>query len=169
MVAPQAQFAGLMEVTQIGDIHFFITFLKKYLIRPIFSADPESYRKEFLASQSKTDDTPSNTTKASWEYIRVPCLGILPGLGCPHYDQTQSNGLLRADDFEEMMGRHPTEQGFEDEEVPPPDKQKVKKGKKKKDKAGSASSGPSRIRIRKLDLLENNLLPEQGEVLTNVF
>ena len=36
----------------------------------------------------------------SWEYIRCPCLGLLPGLICPHHDRVQSNGVLRATDFD---------------------------------------------------------------------
>jgi dipeptidase E len=74
--------------------------------------DPESYRNTFLASQNKTDDAVPVSMNASWEYTRVPCLGILPGLVCPHHDRVQSNGVLRATDFEEMMKRHPGEQGF---------------------------------------------------------
>jgi hypothetical protein len=76
------------------------------------SMDPESYRNTFLASQNKTDDAVPVSMNASWEYTRVPCLGILPGLVCPHHDRVQSNGVLRATDFEEMMKRHPGEQGF---------------------------------------------------------
>lgn len=37
--------------------------------------------------------------------------GILPGLVCPHHDRTQSNGTLRATDFDKMLLRHPGEQG----------------------------------------------------------
>eukprot|EP00435_Cladocopium_sp_Y103_P034238 s760_g8.t2 len=39
-------------------------------------------------------------------------LGFLPGLCCPHHDRVQSNGILRADDFEELLRRHPTERGI---------------------------------------------------------
>jgi dipeptidase E len=48
----------------------------------------------------------------SWEYIRVPGLGLLPGLCCPHYDRKQSNGLWRHADFHEMLKRHPGEHGL---------------------------------------------------------
>jgi dipeptidase E len=41
----------------------------------------------------------------SWAYIRVPGLGMLPGLFCPHYDVTEGNGVLRADSFLATM-RH---------------------------------------------------------------
>lgn len=47
-----------------------------------------------------------------WSYIRVGCLGFLPGLVCPHHDRTQSNGVLRATDFDAMMLRHPGERGI---------------------------------------------------------
>jgi dipeptidase E len=42
----------------------------------------------------------------SWEYVRVEALGILPGLVCPHFDKTQSNGVLRAADFDAMLKRY---------------------------------------------------------------
>mmetsp|Transcript_3456 Transcript_3456/g.7461 ORF Transcript_3456/g.7461 Transcript_3456/m.7461 type:complete len:158 (+) Transcript_3456:424-897(+) len=48
----------------------------------------------------------------SWEYIRVSCLGILPGLVCPHHDRVQSNGVLRAEDFNGMLQRHAGERGI---------------------------------------------------------
>ena len=47
-----------------------------------------------------------------WEYIRVPGLGFLPGLLCPHHDRTQSNGVLRSEDFANMLARHPGETGI---------------------------------------------------------
>jgi len=58
------------------------------------SADPSTYRNV------------SDVTSTAWKYIRVPALGILPGLCCPHYDQIQSNGVLRAVDAAEMLLRH---------------------------------------------------------------
>ena len=62
------------------------------------SADPASFRVK------REGDT-------SWPYIRVPALGLLPGLSCPHHDRVQSNGVLRAIDFDAMMLRHPGEVG----------------------------------------------------------
>jgi dipeptidase E len=47
-----------------------------------------------------------------WDYIRVNGLGFVPGLCCPHHDRVQSNGILRATDFDTMMHRHPTEVGI---------------------------------------------------------
>lgn len=47
-----------------------------------------------------------------WDYIRVNGLGFVPGLCCPHHDRVQSNGILRATDFDAMMLRHPTEVGI---------------------------------------------------------
>lgn len=49
--------------------------------------------------------------KRNWKYIRVSGLGFLPGLCCPHHDSTQSNGVLRATDFDGMMLRHAHETG----------------------------------------------------------
>ena len=43
---------------------------------------------------------------SDWSYVRVPALGILPGLVTPHADQTQSNGILRRTDAEAMLRRH---------------------------------------------------------------
>ena len=36
----------------------------------------------------------------------------MPGLCCPHHDRVQSNGILRATDFDAMLHRHPTEVGI---------------------------------------------------------
>ena len=48
-----------------------------------------------------------------WKYIRVPVLGFLPGLMCPHHDKVQSNGLLRANDFDQMLAKHKGERGID--------------------------------------------------------
>jgi dipeptidase E len=43
---------------------------------------------------------------ASWRYIKVNGLGLISGTTlCPHHDTTQSNGLLRSRDFDEMLLR----------------------------------------------------------------
>jgi len=42
----------------------------------------------------------------------VPGLGFLPGLVCPHHDKVQSNGVLRATDFDVMLLRHAAEMGI---------------------------------------------------------
>lgn len=49
---------------------------------------------------------------ASWAYIRVPGVGLLKGLCCPHYDVTGSNGVERADDFTAMLRHHSGEDGI---------------------------------------------------------
>lgn len=67
------------------------------------SMDPTSYLEPVPSDDPRT---------SSWGYIRVDGLGILPGLLCPHYEATQSNGVLRATDFEAMMRRHPGERGL---------------------------------------------------------
>lgn len=64
----------------------------------------ETVEAEFLAAESHTHTVDGeHTALTSWPYIRVPSLGFLPGLCCPHYDQVQSNGVLRADDLENML------------------------------------------------------------------
>lgn len=67
------------------------------------SLDPTSYLDAHAA-----DDPRAHT----WRYIRVDGLGVLPGLLCPHFEATQSNGVLRAADFGQMMLRHPGETGL---------------------------------------------------------
>lgn len=73
------------------------------------SMDPTSYRTSNTSGQEACD---VKNAFSAWEYIRCPCLGFLPGLVCPHFDKVQSNGVLRALDFDEMMLRHATERGI---------------------------------------------------------
>jgi dipeptidase E len=54
------------------------------------SADPHYFKKAML-SPGWGSDTEADT---AWDYVRVPALGFLPGLLCPHHDRTQSNGEL---------------------------------------------------------------------------
>jgi dipeptidase E len=77
------------------------------------SADPETYRQPMLKkygnneSEKPKDESseydPAN--KKEWKYLRVQGLGFVPGpmVCCPHHDKTQSNGLLRAYDFDKML------------------------------------------------------------------
>lgn len=67
------------------------------------SMDPTSYLEPLPEGDPRASD---------WRYIRVDGIGVLPGLLCPHFDRTQSNGVLRADDFEAMLLRHPGEIGL---------------------------------------------------------
>lgn len=90
------------------------------------SMDPDSYFKAMQAkfgveSTTSTDndlveessDAPDNGKKKDWKYIRVPGLGFLPGLMCPHHDRVQSNGILRARDFDQMLlNKHSGEIGI---------------------------------------------------------
>ena len=82
------------------------------------SADPASYKDAMLGgaiTQESGAAPPAAQTLEggdSWEYIRCPCLGLLPGLICPHHDRVQSNGVPRAEDFDKMMLRHPGEYGI---------------------------------------------------------
>jgi len=78
------------------------------------SADPETYRTAMLNEYGNSDNggreedesseyDPSH--KKGWRYLRCPGLGFVPGpmVCCPHHDKVQSNGLLRANDFDEML------------------------------------------------------------------
>jgi len=90
------------------------------------SMDPETYKAAMLqlgmapaassdSGGTEVKDEASSfdaSAKKRWDYIRVPCLGFLPGLVCPHHDRTQSNGVPRATDFNEMMLRHRGEMGL---------------------------------------------------------
>jgi len=80
------------------------------------SADPETYGAPMLEQYGRDDkDTKHNTddesseydaaNKKEWQYLRVPGLGFFPGpvVCCPHHDRVQSNGLLRATDFDAML------------------------------------------------------------------
>jgi dipeptidase E len=72
------------------------------------SHDPDSYKGAMAAEEQ----LPGDSVMRPWRYIRCPGLGFLPGLACPHHDRTQSNGVLRADDFDEMLLRSPGEVGL---------------------------------------------------------
>jgi len=83
--------------------------------------DPDTYKGKMLAAATAEGDkggdesstAPSAGAAAkAWDYIRVEGLGFLPGLVCPHHDKTQSNGVLRASDFDEMLMRHSSELGI---------------------------------------------------------
>ena len=49
---------------------------------------------------------------ANWAYTRVPGLGVLGALCCPHYDSAGSNGVARAADFTAMLRAHSGEHGI---------------------------------------------------------
>lgn len=80
------------------------------------SQDPATHlsamtRKGEQEKSGNSQGNPDNMHHTYWEYIRVGGLGLLPGLCCPHQDQTQSNGVLRSADFEQMLLRHSGETG----------------------------------------------------------
>lgn len=79
------------------------------------SGDPDTYISSAAAPAPAGADEATTFAEggvaAQWDYVRCPGLGFLPGLCCPHFDKTQSNGVLRAHDFDEMMLRHPGERG----------------------------------------------------------
>jgi dipeptidase E len=65
------------------------------------------------ATTTVADESSSTTSNnKDWKYIRVSGLGFLPGLLCPHHDRIQSNGVLRAHDFDQMLLQHPGELGI---------------------------------------------------------
>lgn len=85
------------------------------------SNDPDSYKKNMRAAAAAAAAPEGDESSAPpaadeapkpWKYIRAPALGFIPGLNCPHHDATQSNGVLRATDFDAMMLRHPGERGI---------------------------------------------------------
>jgi dipeptidase E len=82
------------------------------------SWDSDSYKKKMLgevsvAGKDESSGAPKEgEAKKEWKYIRCPALGFMPGLMCPHHDKVQSNGVLRAIDFDGMMLRHPGERGI---------------------------------------------------------
>lgn len=86
--------------------------------------DPDSYKESKLSSSHGSgsadvddanddnlpiEDKGEDEDPKEWDYIRVDGLGFIPGLCCPHHDRVQSNGILRATDFDDMLLRHPTE------------------------------------------------------------
>ena len=93
------------------------------------SADPDTYqaamRAAAAAAAAAAESGAGGATAADessaapaageaakpWRYVRVPGLGYLPGLVCPHYDKVQSNGVPRASDFQGMLRRHAAERG----------------------------------------------------------
>ena len=82
------------------------------------SMDPDTYKNPMLKAFGEIECTGSDESSSlgqetkDWKYIRVNCLGLLPGLVCPHHDRVQSNGVLRAIDFDAMLLRHPGELGI---------------------------------------------------------
>ena len=73
------------------------------------SGDPASFKRAASLEALDFGGSDDNTAAPpeAWEYCRVPGLGLLPGLLCPHHDRTQSNGLLRAEDFASMVANNP--------------------------------------------------------------
>lgn len=77
------------------------------------SMDPASYKHAMVTKSVTGVEAPlSDAERTGWVYIRVPGLGLLPGLCCPHHDRVQSNGVLRATDFDGMLLRHAGETGI---------------------------------------------------------
>jgi len=88
------------------------------------SADSDSYKAQMIREAEEEAAAATGVIKDEaktlkegeaakpWEYIRVSCLGFLPGLVCPHADKVQSNGVLRVTDFDQMLLRHSGERGI---------------------------------------------------------
>ena len=74
------------------------------------SMDPRTYKNP---PGPALDPSLNSTALAKlWSYIRVPALGVLPGLFCPHYDIVESNGELRATMFTNHLQHHTGEYGL---------------------------------------------------------
>lgn len=74
------------------------------------SADPSTFLVESEETQKRGGKTPElkddvDTLLTPWSYIRVPGLGLLPGMCVPHADAIQSNGILRSTDVDSMLCR----------------------------------------------------------------
>ena len=83
------------------------------------SGDPDTFKQAMIteaacrpAKMDESTNLEEGEQAKEWSYLRVACLGLLPGLVCPHADKIQSNGVLRMTDFEAMMLRHPGERGI---------------------------------------------------------
>jgi len=78
--------------------------------------DPETYYafriQKFGIQGADYGDESSSQGEMDWKYIRVPGLGFLPGMVSPHLDRIQSNGVLRAYDFDRVLLQHPGETGI---------------------------------------------------------
>lgn len=78
--------------------------------------DPETYYafriQKFGIEGADYGDESSSQGEKDWKYIRVPGLGFLPGMVSPHHDRIQSNGVLRAYDFDRVLLQHPGEIGI---------------------------------------------------------
>jgi len=82
--------------------------------------DPDSYKVAMLEKYGSKNEIEKAVDESSelgehikdWKYIRVPGLGFLSGLICPHHDRVQSNGVLRAHDFDQMLLKHQGERGI---------------------------------------------------------
>mmetsp|Transcript_25580 Transcript_25580/g.41983 ORF Transcript_25580/g.41983 Transcript_25580/m.41983 type:complete len:461 (+) Transcript_25580:117-1499(+) len=76
-------------------------------------ADMSSSDEEMSDSDDEGESKNNNKkTSKPWEYFRVSALGFFPGLVSPHLDRVQSNGVLRARDFDECLLQHPGENGI---------------------------------------------------------
>ena len=64
------------------------------------------------SGEKKDEASEFDGVAKAWDYMRCPCLGFVPGFCCPHHDKVQSNGILRATDFDKMLLRHPGERGI---------------------------------------------------------
>ncbi len=96
----------LHSLCDINIINYCI-FFKRYIGAIVWfdaghsdSMDPSTYKGSMLGNNISSRD--GNT---AWSYIRVPGLELFPGLVCPHADRIQSNGILRVDDFDDMLLR----------------------------------------------------------------
>ena len=73
------------------------------------SMDPATYKDAMLGASFTDESQVGGGKNKKWKYIRIPMFGFFPGLVAPHHDKVQSNGVLRANDFDKMLLRHPGE------------------------------------------------------------
>ena len=69
------------------------------------SMEPDSYKNP-PGPLLNASSAAKAAVDANWAYIRVPGLGIIDSLCCPHYDMTGTNGVHRAVDFTKMLAHH---------------------------------------------------------------
>ena len=84
--------------------------------------DPDTYKAVRVAKFGGPNANPtmasdeiyatSSDEVKDWKYIRISALGFFPGLVSPHHDRVQSNGVRRADDFDQCLLRHSGERGI---------------------------------------------------------
>ena len=62
------------------------------------SADPASFKAAMLGGAATAESEVNADVVveggSEWPYVRVPCLGFLPGLVCPHFNQVPQPSIM---------------------------------------------------------------------------